>query len=116
MKLTQFTAALGALVGGRIYPDTAPANVVLPYIIWQKVGGKPFNYLGGGAIDKHPARIQTIVWAKSRLEASELNQLLSNVCRSDPLFGVDEGAAVDRFESTNLRGSMQDFSFWIEAE
>jgi hypothetical protein len=113
MTENQLVTALNPLVGGRVYPDAAEMGTTLPYITWQQVGGGSVNYLGGGAVDKKQARIQINVWAQTRKEAMTLIRQIEDICVSDPFFGRSEGAAIARYESANLRGAFQDFSFWI---
>lgn len=113
MTESGMVTGISALFGGRVFPDTAPPQAIAPYVIYQQVGGKAFNYAGGGAKDKKPARIQFIVWATTRLEANTLIRQLEDILVSDPFFGIDEGAAVARSDHQTLRGAMQDFSFWI---
>lgn len=113
MTEADLVIALNPLVSGRVYPDAADFSTPLPYITWQQVGGKAVNYLGGGVTDKKGARIQINVWAKTRLEAQTLMRQIHDICVSDPLFAVAEGASISRYESANLRGAQQDFSFWI---
>lgn len=113
MNETMLVEELGPLFSGRFFPDSAPFDTPKPYCTWQLVGGKPINLWGGGATDLTFSRIQFIVWSTTALEAIALIRQVENKCKSDPLFGVSEGGAVGRYESPNLRGQMQDFTFGV---
>lgn len=110
------TTTLGAFVGGRVYPDTAPANTPLPYCTYQQVGGRPVSFLEGQPASQRHARIQINVWSKTRQEAMTIIRQIEDAMVKSPLLGVIEGGAVAMLDpATNLRGAMQDFSFWFNA-
>lgn len=39
-------AGLNALIAGRCYPEIAPPNPVLPYVIYRKISTKPYRAMG----------------------------------------------------------------------
>ncbi len=79
-------ALLGSGVPGdplRVYPfGLAPNNVVLPYVVWQNIGGAPLNYLSGTP-DTDNFDIQVDVYSNSaesvRAVVGALNTALENV-------------------------------------
>lgn len=115
MNETNIVQALGTLVGGRIFPDTAEYNTPRPYIVWQGVGGGVYQYLEGTPPEKRPVRIQIVVWAATRMEARSLIRQIENICISPDFGGTSEGAPFGRYQEDNLRGEQQDFSFWVTA-
>ena len=44
----QIAAALGAIAGGRLYPNVAPNNVQKPYLVYLRVASAPENTLADG--------------------------------------------------------------------
>jgi hypothetical protein len=104
---------LSSLVGGRVYPDTPPDNPTFPLIVYQQVGGQAVEYLEGVLADKDNARIQIVVWSKTRLEAS-------SIARSarDELVGTltatTLAAPVSLYEEElKIYGSRTDYSVWF---
>lgn len=109
-------AALGPLVGGRVFDDVAPVDTPTPYCTYQQVGGRPVNFLEGQPASKKNARIQINVWSKRRAEATTLIRQIEDLMIQAPLLGVVEGGAISQYDSvSSFRGAMQDFSFWFEA-
>lgn len=64
-------ASVGAYVGTRVYPDKAPVNATLPYIVTQKVGDVNEHVLDGNTGLSQP-RWQITAWATSREQADAL--------------------------------------------
>lgn len=64
--------ALLSLCGGRIYPDAPPDAMTLPLIVYQQVGGTAVEFMEGAVSDKDHARVQVVVWSRTRLEASDI--------------------------------------------
>lgn len=107
------TAAIGPLVGGRLFPDLAPGGTPKPYAVYQQVGGPVLNPVGGSDPGLKGARIQFIVWAGTRLEASTLMNAIEAALREPPINGRPTAALVARYDETGeKRGAMQDFEFW----
>lgn len=107
---------LDPLVGGRVYADVGPEDVVKPYLTFQQVGGTPVNFMSG-IPDKRNGRFQINVWATSRLEAMSLIRQVEDAVRlSTVLNAVTDGGAVAVYEpETELSGARQDFSIWFQA-
>lgn len=106
-------AALSSLFGGRVYPDTAPAGATHPFVIYQQVGGVPSETLCGDT-DARNARIQFVVWAKNRPQASTLMRQAAAILTAAPIRGVSQGELIARHdEATRTYGAMQDFSIWF---
>lgn len=107
-------ATLGALVGGRAYPDFAPAGTAKPFVTWQQVGGQSRAALDATASALKNARIQINVWAATRQEAMTLIRAIEDAVAVEPLLGVPQGGAVALYdEAAAMRGARQDFSFWF---
>jgi hypothetical protein len=107
-------SVLERLVGGRAFPDTAPANTEAPFIVYQQVGGTPLNYLAG-VPDKKNGRFQVNVWATTRKEAAALIRKAEDDLRLHPsLFAQTlNGALSQHDQEVGLYGASQDFSIWF---
>jgi hypothetical protein len=107
--------ALLSLAGGRVFPDVAPENTPVPYITYQAVGGEPINFLSGEAPGKTNTRMQVNVWAATRLEASEIGAQVEDAVRAaiDLQPDVLAGRVATYDETTQYRGTMQDFGLWL---
>lgn len=104
---------VGALCSGRCYPDRAPIGTPKPYVVYQQVGGQVVNPINGAVPGLRHARVQFMVWVATRATATTLMNQIEDAVRASPLFGSPEGALVARFdEHSELRGAMQDFTFW----
>ena len=55
---------LSGLVGARIYPLTAPQNVVIPYVTYQVINGRDMQCLSGNTYQED-IRIQIDCWSLS---------------------------------------------------
>jgi len=99
------------LAGGRVFPDVAPEKTATPYITYQAVGGAPVNFQSGDQPDKQPVRMQVNVWSATRIEASELGAQVEQAMRAatELQVEVDTGRVATFDETTNYRGTMQDF-------
>ncbi|CAG9184277.1 DUF3168 domain-containing protein [Cupriavidus respiraculi] len=108
-------AVLGDMVGGRVFPDEAPANVPRPFVIYQQVGGDPFSFLEGAA-DVANGRFQIAVWSGDRGEAGALSRAIAKRLIDDPRTRATpvSGALSSREPLTGLYGLMQDFSIWFD--
>lgn len=111
---TQLYALLQPLAAGGAFPDVAPNDTVRPYITFQSVGGRPLAFLDGSAPDKEFARVQVNVWADSRITASDLGKVVELTLRAVPGFQTEvlTGRVSTFDETTNYRGTMQDFNFF----
>lgn len=106
-------AVLGPLVGGRVYPDVNPDNPVFPLIVYQQVGGDAVEYLEGAVADKDHARMQIVVWSKSRLEASSIARAARLIIVEGSLKGTTYGAPVSLHEEAlKLYGARTDYGLW----
>lgn len=107
---------LRALVGGRMYPDFAPPETVLPYIVYQEISGEAPIFLERAVPSKKNGRFQISVWSATRTEASSISlqvesaMTLATAFQAKPLGG--RTATFD--EETELRGARQDFTVWSE--
>lgn len=111
MLETLMVDVLGPLVGGRVFPDTAPASTGMPFVIYQKVGGIEPVYADGTLPDKENARVQVQVWARKRTDASSTMREVKTALCAAPALAVPLGADVARNEDGFL-GAQQDFSIW----
>lgn len=109
-------AALGPLVEGRVFPDTAAGDTPMPFMTYQQVGGRDVVFVDGETADKQGARVQINVWAKTRLNASDLMAATRvSLCRA-PTFARPEGGPVSVTDPvTGFKGATQDFMIWHEA-
>lgn len=104
--------ALASIAGGRIYPDTTPDKPVFPCVVYQQVGGEVLNPLEGSDPNKDNARMQVVVWSKTRLEASSIARSARTALASS-LAATMLAAPVSLYESDlKIYGSRADFSLW----
>lgn len=106
--------ALKGLVGGRAYPDAAPAGVAKPYLVYQQVGGVALSFLERQFVPTKNGRFQVSAWADTRIAAAALaDQIEAAMVQSTAFQASPTGAAIATFdEETQLRGTTQDFSVW----
>lgn len=110
---TTLSTILGSLVGGRCYPDVSPDSATFPLIIYQQVGGQAVDFIECKVADKDNARVQVHVWAKTRLEASQIAHNARVAMVEGSAKAITLGAAVSLYESAmKLYGSRHDFSVW----
>lgn len=110
----QVYAVLKDLFGGRFFPDVAPGGTQTPYGTYQAVGGEPINFVSGDKPSKTNTRMQVNVWAGTRIEASELGAQVEDVLRNATSLQTEvlSGRVATYDETTQYRGTMQDFSVW----
>lgn len=111
----QLFAALAPLVGDRVYPDVADEGSELPRIVYQQVGGVRPLFQEGTTPDYENCRMQIVVWAERRLEATALGKQIEDALLAATALQVEPlGGRVSRHDDdTDLRGSQQDFSIWL---
>lgn len=104
---------LGALVGGRCYPDVIPDNPAFPLIVYQQVGGVAVDFMDQTAADKDNARMQVWVWSKTRAEASDISRQARAAILASALQAKTLAAPVSTVdEPMKLYGARTDFSIW----
>lgn len=103
----------GALVGGRLYPDTTPDVPIFPLLVYQQVGGRDGWYVENKLPSHRHARIQLHVWSRSRQEANTLCLSAERLLAESGLIAEPYGALTALYdESQKLYGSRQDFGIW----
>jgi hypothetical protein len=103
--------ALKTLVGNRCYPDVAPEGVARPFIVYQQVGGRSFNFLESAPVGLRNASVQVSCWANSRQAANDLARNAENAMLAIKATAL--GAFVGVYEEdTRLYGAQQDFSIF----
>lgn len=104
-------AVLAPLVAGRCYPDIAPADAALPYILYQQAGGVPTQFLEGAG-SYAGVRMQINVWSQTRQEAATLQRQIEALLVAEPLCAtLASGARATYDEQVGYRGTRQDFYF-----
>lgn len=104
---------LGPLVGGRCYPDITPDGAAFPLIVYQQVGGTATEYADQTIPDKDHARVQVMVWSKSRLEASQIARAARAAIIGNNWPAQTYAAPVSLYdEELKLYGSRTDFGVW----
>lgn len=104
---------LGSLVSNRVSPDVTPDSPVFPLIVYQQVGGEAFEFLDHTLPSKSHARIQVVVWAKTRVQASTLAQSARVALVGGTLKAFTYGAPVSLYDDVlKLYGSRTDYGVW----
>lgn len=103
--------ALTGLAGGRVFPLVADEGVETPYIVLQRAGGAPMQFLSGEMPEKKRRRVQVSVWAKTALEAEAVaGQVEQALCGAAALQTEVLGEPVDTYDDlTTYRGTRQEF-------
>ena len=106
-------STLSSLVSGRAYPDVTPGVPVFPLIVYQRVGGTAGWYVEKTMPDHKHARVQVVVWSKSRKEADTIaDQVEAAICALN-LPTEPYGAPTALYEeSLRLYGARQHFGIW----
>jgi hypothetical protein len=100
---------LGTLVSGRVYPDVTPPNAPFPLIVYQQVGGTAYDYADNTIPGEDNARMQVVVWSKTRLEATSISRQARTALVSN-LSAQTIGAPVSIYDSDmKLYGSRTDY-------
>lgn len=103
-------ALLGPLVNGAVYPDVTPEPPTFPCIVYQQVGGTAFDYMEKAIPYNYNARVQILVWAKTRLEASTISRQAREAIIGSALDARTVAAAISQYhEYLALFGARQDF-------
>jgi len=107
---TSLFALLGPLVNGAAYPDVTAEPAVFPCIVYQQVGGKAFDYVEKTLPEHDNARVQVLVWAKTRLEASTVMRQARATIIGSSLDARTVAAPISQYhEYLALFGARQDF-------
>lgn len=111
----QLTAALQA-VCPQVYPDQAPAEAQLPYVIYEQVGGPALVYTEGTLPPERAALMQITAWHSTRLGASQLMLNIEAALCAAIGFTATPQAALQSAPSDDpaTRGAMQDFEIWAD--
>ena len=115
MSMETDLVALLQAICPRSWPDVAPAGAVLPYIVWQPLGGEALRFVDGTAPDKRNTYLQVAVWSATRAEAIALIHQVEDAITAAPAFAsaLPEGEARATYEATTQRyGSIQRFDIW----
>lgn len=106
-------AVLGPLVAGAAYPDVTPEPPVFPCIVYQQVGGKAFDYVDKTLPENDNARVQVLVWSKTRLEASQIMRAARVALMASTLNVRTVAAPISQYhEYLALFGARQDFDIY----
>lgn len=101
---------LSPLVAGRVYPDITPEPPAFPCIIYQQIGGKAFDYVDKSLPANDNARVQILVWSKTRMEASAISRAARVALMASALNVRTVAAAISQYhEYLALFGARQDF-------
>lgn len=104
---------LGPLVGDRVHPDITPDNPVFPLIVYQQVGGQATEYADKALPDHDHARMQLVVWSRTRLEATTLARAARATIIGSDLVAKTFAAPVSLYDETlKLYGSRTDYGIW----
>lgn len=104
---------LGPTIGARVFPDGAPIETPTPFITYERIGGQVVELVASKSPDLKNGRFQFNIWAETREEADLIADRLEVVLMRPPIRATALGghsAAAD--DTTDLRGTQQDFSIW----
>jgi hypothetical protein len=97
----------------RVFPDVAPFDTPLPYVIYQEIGGAAPTYTNG-LPNKGNAFVQVSVWAATRAAANDLARAIeAAMVAATSMQATPQSARMAMHdEDTDRRGTRQDFSVW----
>ncbi len=109
-------SALSSVVSARVYPDAAPYGAVMPYVVYQQVGGETIWFVEQTKPSKKNGRFQIRVWAETRLQASTLaRQVEDTMVASTTLRAVPASGVLSDYDPTmKWYGTIQDFYIWFD--
>jgi hypothetical protein len=112
-----YETALYSLLSGvcpNAYPDTAPNDPPLPFVVWQQIGGAVINQLASALPSHESVLIQVSVWANTRKVAVETSRAIEAAMLGTSAFIAR--STNNRLwmynEDTEWRGCSQDFRIW----
>lgn len=106
-------ACLKGLCDGRVYPDVTPETPVFPLIVYQQVGGSAYEYLDQSLPQRDHARVQVLVWSRTRAEADAIARQVRQAILATDWPAQTMGAPISIYQDgTDLYGSRQDFGVW----
>lgn len=111
---TEFVSLIAPLVNGRVYPHSAPAQTLTPYVLYFRVSATPDPTLdaNGGAPGLVNTRLQCDVWSGSYAEADATAIAIKNALNNWQFQNVLQDEQ-DFFEfDTRLHRVMIDVSIW----
>jgi hypothetical protein len=106
---------LASITAGGVHPDKTPPNPVFPLIIYQQVGGQAIDFGEKVLPDHDHARVQILVWARTRLEASSIARQVRAAIIGSPLAAETYAAPVSQYqEELDIYGNRTDYGIWYE--
>lgn len=109
---SDLTALLSPLVGGRVYPLTAPNTTTKPFITYQQVGGRSVAFLESGVVGKRNARVQINCWSDEFQEVANLARAVSDLLMVNHAYPLGEPIH-EYADGVKLYGTTHDFSVWF---
>lgn len=99
-----------ALVGSRIYPDSAPEKTQTPYIVYTRLSTDPVYSLNNTPIAEQ-AFMQATCWAQTRIDA----ETVANAAQAALLAAQlpISGRSADFDPDTEQEGVVLDFDIWL---
>ncbi|WP_025917674.1 DUF3168 domain-containing protein [Herminiimonas sp. CN] len=106
---TSISAALSALVAGRVYPaGSVPATPTAPYIVYQSITDRPENTLSSGVI-KRNKRVQIDGYAGTY---AAMKTLETGIQAAMPSIGTELMTQNLYEPDTKLNRTLQEYSCW----
>ncbi len=104
-------AAIAAVIPN-CYGTVAPANAPKPYVIWQRIGGDPSEYLDNEDPQVDQALVQVDIFALEIMEPKQLMKALAAALRQHPDLTIrPNGGMRDDFDhDMQLFSAARDFT------
>jgi hypothetical protein len=88
---TELYAAIQSQVGGRMYPEEAPANPTTPYIVYNRSGATPEIVLSQVAPVLNAVALQVAIWDKTLAGATVVrDNVITALASSAVVYNGDE--------------------------
>lgn len=109
-------AVLAPLVGGRVFPDTAPFKTPRPYATYQQIGGLTLNPIAKEVASSKNGFFQVNVWSDRRAEADAIALQIEEALVTAEAFAAKPMAGPISINEADLNryGKQQDFSIWSD--
>jgi hypothetical protein len=104
---------LWSVFSGRLYLQRAPANVVPPYAVYQKISGVPEEVMDGATPNLNVARFQVSIFGREAVDVFALEASAKTAMTAATLFKSTCLNEMDEPDELGLYyGRLVDFSVW----
>lgn len=96
---SDIVTALSAVASGRVYPQAAPQDAAMPFVVYRRVASEPINTIHG-TIAATKSTFVFECWAADYSSALTLSDALKAAVVASALDYTNEPSAADEYEPT----------------